>query len=332
MNPVSNISQPLTAHEDISKVTVKANKKKFSNSEIATLFLNAKVLEKNGELNLALILLQEACSRDSKNEILLDEIYNILVKFNRLTEAEIVMLNNQQYNYSLLRTLELAKIYYLNEKEDNAFKLYFDCLSQFIEDDKILFEIYKNIANIYLKQREFDLAEEYFFKAYQLNNSSDVLLINIGVLEYQKKDIEKSLFCFRKAIELNNKNDKAWVGLAMVHLEFGDKELSWGNLVKALDNNPMNKTALILLAQNVYSSEMNSQCQQYLIKYLEVENFDEEISLLLINSLIKSGDYQNAYLESYKNLLWNPENKENNKVFKQLSDYLKGQTDVAVHK
>lgn len=307
-----------------SKEDNKKIKSRFANEKVATCFFNAKVLMNNSEENLALNLLRFCSSKDSYNDLILDSLYQCLKSTFHLKEAEVVAATNLNYNYSLIRSLELANIYFLNDKDEEALKLYYDCLSNVIDEEKLLFDIYKNVGNIYVKFKEFDLAEEFFFKAYQINNHSDVLLVNIGVLEFQKKDLEKSKHCFRTAIEINNKNDKAWVGLAMTHIEIGDRDLSWGNLTKALDVNPNNKTALTLLCQFFSETDRNSQCRDYAIKYLENNNFDEDVSMLLIQNLTFAGDFQNAYLESFKNYLWNPENKENEKIYNELRKYMEG--------
>jgi tetratricopeptide (TPR) repeat protein len=301
-----------------------SKRKTFKNEKIATCYFNAKVLLENNEPALAVNLLRFCASNDSFNSYILDSLYESLRKSYQLEEAEKVAEQNLNYNYSLKRCFELANIYFFNDRDEEALKLYFDCLSNIIEDQLVLFEIYKNMANIYVKFREFDSAEEYYYKAYQINNSSDLLLVNIGVLEFQKKDLEKSRHCFRRAIEINNKNDKAWVGLAMTHIEYGDRDLSWGNLIKALDLNSNNKTALILMCQFYNKTEKNLTCKEYLLKYLEKNNFDEEVSILLIQNLIHAGEYENAYLESFKNYIWNPKNEENKKVYIELKNYLEG--------
>ncbi|MCB0368398.1 MAG: O-linked GlcNAc transferase [Bdellovibrionales bacterium] len=297
-------------------------KRHFKDDKIATCYFNARILLEHDESALALNLLRYCVNYDSYNEIILDSLYEALLSTGKHVEAVKIAESNLKFNYSLNRSYSLANIYYLNEKDEEALKLYFDCLSNLIEDTNMLFEIYKNVANIFVKFKEFDSAEEYFYKAYQINNNSDLLLVNIGVLEFQKKDLEKSIHCFRKAIEINNNNDKAWVGLAMTHIEFGDKDLSWGNLEKALDINPNNKTALILLCQFHNNDEHLSSCRDRLIAYLKQNNFDEDISLLLIQNLTASGDYRNAYLESLKNYMWNPNSEKNQKIYQELKKYI----------
>ena len=175
---------------------------------------------------------------------------------------------------------------------------------------------------MYLKEKEFDLAEEYFHKAYSIDSSNDSLLVNLGVLEYLKKDISKSLSYLREAVNNNQKNDKAWVGLAMAHLEFGDKDLSWSNLTKAIDIDPMNRTALILISDLAESDAELEYCQNALIKFLEVENFDEPVSHLLINTFIKRNDFQRAQLESFKSYLWNPSSQKNEELYNKITQFI----------
>lgn len=316
-------SEKVQISSQTSNQTIK-KKKKFVNDKVATCFFNSKLLLLNNETSLALNLLRYSSNCDSYNGYVLDALNEALRKLGKFDESEKVAQKNFLYNYSIDRCFELAQIYFLKNQDEEALKLYFDCLSHVVENQSQLFEIYKNVGNIYVKLKEFDLAEEYFYKAYQMDMNSDLLIVNIGVLEFQKEDIQKATDCFRRAIEINKNNDKAWVGLAMTHLEFGDKELCWGNLIKALDVNPVNKTALILLSQLFNQSERNQQCKKLLIEYLEHHNFDEEISLLLIQNLIFAGDYQNAFLECFKSYLWNPENEEIASVYVELNKLMVG--------
>ncbi len=211
----------------------------------------------------------------------------------------------------------------------------FDVLSQLVSDEALLFETYKNIGCVYLKEKEFDLAEEYFHKAFAQNASDDSLLVNLGVLEYLKKDVSKSLSYLREAINNNQNNDKAWVGLAMAHLEFADRDLSWSNLTKAIDVEPLNRTALILISDLAESDSQLEYCQNALMKFLETENFDEQISHLLINTFIKRNNFQSAQLESLKIYCWNPQSTRNHELYHKITQFIaireQGAVNDSVH-
>ena len=200
-----------------------------------------------------------------------------------------------------------------------------------INDNDLLFESYKNIGCVYLIEKEIDLAEEYFHKAYVIKPNDDTLLVNLGVLEYLRKDLSKSLLYLREAISNNQKNDKAWVGLAMAHLEFGDKDLSWSNLVKAVDVEPTNKTALILMNEMAESDSQLKACQDALVKYMERDNFDEQMSHLLIHVFIKRNDFHRAQLESLKTYLWNPESSKNQELYNKITQFIQVKERGATH-
>lgn len=308
---------------------------RFSSETVAMLFHNAKVLFSFNDFHDTLVLLREALNVDSFNVVLLDFFYQTLLNVGQNEEALKILEAHQRIKYSASKSIELAKFYVDSEQNDKALAQLFDVLSQLITDESILFETYKNIGCVYLKEKEFDLAEEYFHKAFSLNNSNDSLLVNLGVLEYLKKDISKSLSYLREAVNNNQKNDKAWVGLAMAHLEFGDKDLSWSNLTKAIDTNPMNRTALILISDLAESDAELEFCQNALIKFLEIENFDEPISHLLINTFIKRNDFQRAQLESFKSYLWNPSSRKNEELYNKITQFIslraKGDLNDSIH-
>ncbi len=295
---------------------------RFANETVALLLYNAKVLFNFNDFHDALILLREALNLDANNVALLELCQKTLKNIGCHAESLHVLEAAQRISYSPGKSIELARLYVANEQNDMALAQLFDVLSQLISDEALLFETYKNIGCVYLKEKEFDLAEEYFHKAFAIDFNNDNLLVNLGVLEYLKKDVSKSLSYLREAINNNQKNDKAWVGLAMAHLEFGDKDLSWSNLTKAIDIEPLNRTALILLSDLAESDSQLEFCQNALIRFLESENFDEQISHLLINTFIKRNDFQRAQLESLKTYLWNPESAKNEQLYNKITQFI----------
>ncbi len=295
---------------------------RFANETVALLFHNAKILFNFNDFHDALILLREGLNLDSFNVHLIDLCRRTLLQIGMREESLNLLEASQRIQYTPEKSIELARAYVANEQNDMALAQLFDVLSQLVEDETLLFETYKNIGCVYLKEKEFDLAQEYFHKAYAIDSKDDTLLVNLGVLEYLKKDITQSLFYLREAINNNQKNDKAWVGLAMAHLEFGDRDLSWSNLTKAIDVDPMNRTALILLNDLAESDSQLEYCQNALIKFLEGDNFDEQISHLLIHIFIKRNDFHSAQLESLKSYLWNPQSKKNQELYNKITQFI----------
>lgn len=288
------------------------------NGEVARLLLNADLLLKYQEVDLALNLIREACNRDSRNPIVLDKLAEALSHKGRKEEELKVRFQIKNIFSDFYSTYKYADCLYQMGKDDLALQNYFEALALMGENADYLFQIYKNIGNIYVKILDFEAAEEYYNKAYTLNSESDTLLVNFGTLEIQKKDLDKALFCFRKALGVNAKNDKAWVGLALIHNEFGDRDLAWANLEKSLDLNPINRTAALLIANWAQRDSCYEKGLYYLKKYLIEENFDEEASLVLIQFLCIGNRFAEALCEVEKSLAWNPDNKKMYELRKEL--------------
>jgi tetratricopeptide (TPR) repeat protein len=292
------------AHSEKARLVPSLTEKVF------TLIANAKILMKHQEYNLALNLLRTASNQASKNPVVLQLLAECLEQTGRLAEALKARTASVQAECNFNSVQKLATLYYKMGQDEQALGKYYEALSLLTEETEDLFEVYKNLGNILVRQKDFEGAEEYYNKAYTLNPRSDILLVNFGTLEVQRQDFDKSLYCFRQAVDVNRKNDKAWVGLAMVHDQFGDHELAWANLETALDINPGNRTAAHLLANWGLRDQRLSQAIEVLEAYISTVEFDEDLSLVLINLYCSTSQIVQAQLECERVLLWNPENQE----------------------
>ncbi len=288
-------------------------------AKIPTYLSNARVLAKHREYKLALNLLREASNRDSNNPETLKLLAFCLDKTSRLQEALIARKTLVTVDYGFESLFGLATALYKVGRDQEALDKYFEALSVLTEEDDNLFELYKNMGNIFVRQGDFDAAEEYYNKAYTVNTQSDVLLVNFGTLEVQRNDFDKSLYCFRKAVEINPENDKAWVGLAMVHNQFGDSELAWANLETALDIKPQNRTAAHLAANWGLRDGKTLKAIEAIQNYLGTVEEDEDMSLVLINLFCTTGQIDKALLEMERVLLWNPDHKEVRALKKKIT-------------
>lgn len=287
-------------------------------AEIATLLTNAKLLMKHGEYALALNILRQASNRDSHNPMVLNLLGDCLEQRQKLDEAIIVRKAAINVDYGYETVFKLANLLYKRGEDAPALEKYYDALALVTEENESLFEIYKNMGNIFVRQGDFDAAEEKYSKAFTMNSRSDVLLVNFGTLEVQRGDYDKSLYCFRQAVEANVNNDRAWVGLAMVHNQFGDIDLAWANVENALDIKPDNRTAVHLIANWAVRDHQYGKGIEALENYLSQADQDEEMSLVLINLYCLQGNVPKAQMEVERVLLWNPMNKEVRELRKKL--------------
>ena len=287
-------------------------------AKIYVFLKNAETLIKHGEMVLAANLLRQACNIEPTNEVVLDKLAALLEGQNNYSEAIILRRQLMRQNYCFETIYKAAEVTYKMENDEQALQLYYEALS-LIDDTRIeLFEIYKNLGNIYVRSGDFESAEENYNKAYRLNPRSDVLLVNFGTLEVQRGDLENALLRFRRAIELNKLNDRAWAGLALVHNEYGDFELAFGNLASAIDLNPLNRTALFIGGQWAARDGEPAKIIPALQHYLSETGFDLEINFTLINLLCLSGQMRAALVEVERILAYSPGNVEALKVREQI--------------
>lgn len=277
---------------------------------LAVYLKNAQLLMKHQEHNLALRILRQASNRDSKNPITLKLLAQCLDKLGRVEESIIAYKAYAQTDYRFDSLFGYATSLYKLNRDQEALEKYYEALAILTEENGDLFELYKNMGNIFVRQGDFDGAEEYYNKAYTVKPESDVLLVNFGTLEVQRNDFDKSLYCFRKAVEINPDNDKAWIGLAMVHNQFADVELAWANIETAIEINARNRTAVHLAANWALRDGKVQKAIEALEGYLSSVEEDEEMSLALIHLFCTVGQLDNALLEMERVLLWNPNHQE----------------------
>lgn len=290
----------------------------FSSIESYELYRNAELLAKDKDHRLAIALLRQASNIDPRSYKIISLLSDQLEKQKKHSEAEVGWKNLVMMYPCFDTHFRYAQCLYLQEKDQEAIKHYFACMIYVEEKDQELFEVYKNIGNIFVRTADYDAAEEYYQKAFNLNRNSDVLLVNFGTLEIQRNDFEQALYCLRTAAEINPKNDKAWIGLALVHHKMGDFELSIGNLKKALDVQKMNRTAILLFHAWAEVPEDREQSYHYIVDYLAENPEDVEISLISIQSQAQKKNLFLAQMELMRIHMFQPNDKDINHLKTQL--------------
>lgn len=210
---------------------------------------NARLLFQEGEFQLAQDIYGSALKIDPQNEMAIRGSAEC-ASAQGLHEKAVQILEKLVAKHKTSQNLLLLadELYLLGYNED-ALTNYLLALRNSNVPDEELFQIYKNMGNIYLRVGDVNAAEEQYNKAYTIHPDSDVLLVNFGSLAVYSGDYEKALARFREAVKINDRNDKAWVGLAMIHREYGDVELGWANVEKSLDVNPQNESAIRLVCE-----------------------------------------------------------------------------------
>lgn len=301
-----------------SKAKTKTRAEAIGNARLEVYLRNAQLLMKHNDYSLAMNLLRQASNKDSKNPVTLNLLSTCLEKLSRVEESLYARKALVEVDYGFESLFGYATVLYKLNRDQEALDKYYEALAVLTEENENLFELYKNMGNIFVRRGDFDGAEEYYNKAYTMNPQSDVLLVNFGTLEVQRNDFDKSLFCFRKAVQINPENDKAWVGLAMVHNQVSDTDLAWANIESALDINPKNRTAVHLAANWGLRDGNTQKAIEALQIYLGFVEEDEDMSLVLINLYCTAGYLDLALLEMERVLLWNPKHLEVRELKKKV--------------
>ena len=288
----------------------KIDKSTHVSSNIDSLINNSRILLTNNKTDLAMRLITQILEVEKNNELALELLADIYIKKENYEFAEKCYLRILKIQDNSVIQLKLANLLYKQEKDSLALENYYKALEGITYETHLLFDIYKSIGNIYVKEGDYESAYENYNKAYTLNPNSDVLLVNYGTLEIQKNRFEKAKELFQKALNLNLENHKAWLGLALVHRHFGDLNLSWSNLLRSLDVNFENKTAIQLLmtwgTADSRKDELIGVFESRILKHKG--DINSYINLALICSNYRMYKNANGLLNNV--LLMDPENEE----------------------
>lgn len=323
-NPFMRSRQEVLKEFDADLVNAKTlieDKKNSTQANItATLLFNAELLIKSEEYSTAIHLIRQALHLDSNNSEAIRKMIRCLGSQEWEVEQKIqlakclVQVDQSFDSYFLLANFLMA-----SGDLDSALENYFEANLRVMEEGPELFESFKNMGNIYVKKGDFEAAEELYHKAFALNPDSDVLGVNMGTLAIQKSDWGLALERFRRAIELNAKNDKAWVGLALCYQAFHDIQMSVAALEMAMDICPSNRTAVHLYANWSLDLDVVSSAINRLQEFCAKNNFDVEMSMVLVHLLGHQGRLFEAKLELEKLLCFDPKNHEVAMLFDEVS-------------
>ncbi len=229
---------------------------------------------------------------------------------NRLDESARILRNVIKIDYRFETLGALAQVEYQLDELDLAFGHLQQAILIAPENAEGLFDAFKTLGNIFVRNGDFDSAEDNYFKAHRLNPRSDLLHVNLGTLAVQKQNWDEASEKFRAALDLNRTNDKAWVGLALCHRVKGDWELSWGNVEAALEYTPVNEVALgLALDWSTYQGR-EFRALELIRQFLIEGGWNEKLSLAFVWLSYRRGEAACAKLELERLLAVNPKNDQ----------------------
>lgn len=138
----------------------------------------------------------------------------------------------------------LAKALRMQRRLKESEECYLESLNQITEPSVLLFTVYKALGDIYLLQKNFLQAEEYYNKASTLKSDCQGLLFSRAMMFLKEKNYPLAEQNFKNYLKTREPSAKAWLGLALARKALGEKELALACLKKCLDIEPKNTKAL----------------------------------------------------------------------------------------
>ncbi|MBX9767358.1 MAG: tetratricopeptide repeat protein [Bdellovibrionales bacterium] len=267
------------------------------------LLLNARVLFRNKEIELAKSLLAESLKLNPENRRALELLRDCFEATHEIANALKINLALEDQREDAILMKKTGDLALLLGQDILARNSYLRALGRFESHEPEVFEVLKNLGNICLRSGDIDGAQEYYHRAFRLQPESESLLVNLGTLEIQRGDFNLAIERFQTALSVQPKCAKAYVGIGMCHRELGDIELAWGNIEQALDIDSSLSTALQLCVAWAMSDGREPAAIQRLQTHLQKSPADDQSTYFLAALFYRAGRTQDAWFETQK-LFW----------------------------
>lgn len=267
------------------------------------LFLNARVLFRNKEIELAKSLLAESLKLNPDNRKALELLRDCFEATHEIANALKINLALEEKREDAILIKKTGDLALQLGQEGLARNSFLKALGRFESHEPEVFDVLKNLGNLCLRSGDIEGAQEYYHRAFRLQPESESLLVNLGTLEIQRGDFKLAAQRFQAALAVQPSCAKAYVGIAMCHREIGDFDLSWGNIEQALDIDGSLATALQLCVAWSMSDGREAIAIQRLQDHLQRSPTDDQSTYFLAALLCRSGKHREAWFETQK-LFW----------------------------
>jgi tetratricopeptide (TPR) repeat protein len=149
-------------------------------------------------------------------------------------------------------------------------------------------------GDYYTSAGDYELAQKCYEKATSLNPDEAQPYVGLGVIDYQKEQLDNAEIAFRVACRLNGKCGQAYCGLAMIAQKKGDYEKAFEMYLKCLEVNTDNLTALLGLFQTSCQMGSFAKVIHYLELYLNTHPEDCSVMFALAALYVKESNFEQS--------------------------------------
>jgi len=169
-----------------------------------------------------------------------------------------------------------------------------------------IFELHKSIGNCFTRLGNYPKAENHYRKAFELDEKSDALQVNVGSLAFQKADYDAAQTHFEKALELNPHNPKAISGMGMVELSKNNFKRAHELFVASLKIKLNNLGAIYNLVKCAYELKKFDDATDILKQYVASYPINTNILYSYAGLLFHAADFAGVLNQVEKILSINP--------------------------
>lgn len=162
---------------------------------------------------------------------------------------------------------------------------------------ELQFEYHKELGNCQTRLGHFDEANRSYQSAITIKPDSDVLYVNLGTLELQRRQFDLCQMYFEKAAELNGRNSKAICGMGLCAMSRQDFETARSRFEAALNIDSQSLVALNQLFHLSQELDDPSFLKPRLLKYLEIQPKNAEVRAWLATCLFHEGRWHECEKE-----------------------------------
>ncbi|MBI2607077.1 MAG: tetratricopeptide repeat protein [Deltaproteobacteria bacterium] len=301
------VSETLEMSRELSEDREKSAAEPTEKHDPAYLFESAKVLEENGEHELARTVYRNLAKKGHSIAKALAGIARAYEAERNVNQAvhhyeEAIAYASEVSYYQALAALQIRV-----GRDAHASETLIRALGAPGLSDLQKFDFHKSLGNCYTRMEDHAKAEHHYLRAYELNSDSDSLQVNVGTLALQKGDAEAARKHFERALELNAKNDRAVSGMGMAEMASGKAQRAHGFFVESLKLNPNNLGTLFNLAKCAYELKKFDEAARLFRGYIDTNPPNTNVLYTYAGILYHQGKYGAAKEEVDRILASNPD-------------------------
>ncbi|MEN6384448.1 MAG: tetratricopeptide repeat protein [Phycisphaerales bacterium] len=179
-----------------------------------------------------------------------------------------------------------------------------------IEQESAGYEEMQKAGDYYTSIGDYELAQKCYEKATALNPDEAAPYVGLGIIDYQKDQLENAEIAFRVACRLDMKCSRAYCGMAMIAQKREDYEKAFEMYLKCLEVNTDNLTALLGLFQTSCQMGSFAKVIHYLELYLNTHPEDCSVLFALAALYVKEGNFEKSKITLEKILQIDSKNQD----------------------